>query len=97
MQREQQAKLESSPRTENSERMFRSRVPRLDHREKDKLLYGYSRSAELYLSTSEPQDGGDSFQGTRTAVDDSHPVQLETNEAIVEITGTSVTVEWSFF
>lgn len=96
MQREQQAKLESSPRTENSERMFRSRVPRLDPREKDKLLYGYSRSADLYLSTSEPHDGGDSFQGTGTAVDDSHPVQLETNEAIVEITGTSVTIEWSF-
>ena len=98
MQREQQAKLESSPRTDNSERMFRNRVPRLDPREKDKLLYGYSRSADLYLSSSEPQVGVDSFQGA-TAVDESQlregnrPEQLQTNEAIVEISGTSVTVE----
>lgn len=90
LQREQLAKLESSPRTGGSERMFRSRVPRVDPREKDQLLYGYNKTADLGLMTCEPQVSVGSFQGTGAEGDED---QLQANEAIVEISGTPVTIE----
>ena len=90
MQREQQAKLESFPRTGGPERMFRSRVPRIDPREKDQLLYGYNKSADLGLVTSEPPVSVGSFEGSGAGDDED---QLQANEAIVEISGTPVAIE----
>lgn len=99
LQREQQAKLENSPGTAGSERTYRTRGPRLDPREKDQLLYGYSRTGELGLTTSEPQAAVGSFQGSGTEVDENQlnganrVEQLQANEVIVEISGLPVTVE----
>lgn len=99
LQREQQAKLDHTPRNGGPERPFRTRVPRVDPREKDQLLYGYSRTADLGLTPSEQQVAMGSLQGTGTDVEESQLSgasrleQLQANEAIVEITGTPVTVE----
>lgn len=100
MQREQQAKLDNSLRLGSSERTYRGTRPRLDPREKDQLLYGYSRTPDLVVRTSEPEAAVASPQGTGMDVDESqlnganHLEQLSENEAIVEISGSPVTVEW---
>ena len=99
MQREQQAKLDNSLRLGSSERTYRGTRPRLDPREKDQLLYGYSRTPDLVVRTSEPEAAVASPQGTGMDVDESqlnganHLEQLSENEAIVEISGSPVTVE----
>ena len=96
LQREQLAKVESLSQTGAPGRVFRSRYPRVDPREKEELLYGYSRSTEFGLSTPRPQAAECSFQETEAELEDgqSSPVgELPANEAIVEVSGTSVTVE----
>lgn len=64
-------------------------MPRVDPKEKDQLLYGYSRTADLGLTTARPQVTVDDFQGSGT---DGGLDQLQANEAIVEIAGVPVTV-----
>ena len=99
MQREQQARLDNTLQLGCSERTYRTRAPRVDPREKDQLLYGYSRTADLGLTTSEPQVAVGSFQGAETEIGESQLSganrleQLQENEAIVEISGSPVTVE----
>ena len=79
------------------ERGTRSRLPRVDPKEKDQLLYGYSRTPEFGLAKPRPQID---FQGTGTDVGESQLSggangldQLQANEAIVEIAGIPVTVD----
>ena len=99
MQREQQARLNSTLQLGGSERTYRTRSPRVDPREKDQLLYGYSRTADHGHSTSEPQVAVGIFQGTGTEIGESQLSganrldQLPANEAIVEISGSPVTVD----
>ena len=99
LQREQLAKLESLSENGGSERVSRGRLPRVDPKEKDQLLYGYSRSMQIGLSTARQPPVERSFQGAVTEVDesqfsDSSPLdELQANEAVVEISGTPVSVE----
>jgi len=100
LQREAQARLDSSPRGAGPPlRTPRSRMPRVDPREKDQLLYGYSRTTDLGLTSPRPQLAGDDCQETGTDVGEKHLSgaisgldQLQANEAIVEVAGISVTV-----
>lgn len=106
LQREAQARLDSSPRGAGvSSRTPRSRMPRVDPREKDQLLYGYSRSTDLGLTSPWPQVAGDDCQETGTDVGENQLSggsgrldHLQANEAIVEEAGIPVTAgemkEW---
>lgn len=99
LQREQLARLESLSQTGTPGRVVRSRYPRVDPREKEELLYGNSRSTEFVLSTPRPQAVECSFQETEAKLEDGQSsetipvVELPANEAIVKVSGTSVTVE----
>ncbi|XP_078345650.1 uncharacterized protein LOC144631134 [Oculina patagonica] len=97
LQREAQAKL-YSPREAGIPERSRSRLPRVDPKEKDQLLYGYSRTADLGLTTPRPQVAVDDFQGPGTDGGENQLSgangldQLQANEAIVEIAGIPVNV-----
>ena len=87
------------PRVVTAERTARSRVPRLDPKEKDQLLYGYNRNIpNLGLGTPRAQVAALDDQGTGVDVGNSQLngengfSQLQANEAIVEISGIPVTV-----
>ena len=74
-------------------------MPRVDPREKDQLLYGYSRTTDLGLTSPRPQVAGDDCQETGTNVGENQLSgassglgQLQNNEAIVEVAGIPVTV-----
>lgn len=100
LQREAQARLDSSPRGVGVPlRTPRSRVPRVDPREKDKLLYGYSRTTDLGITSPRPQVAGDDCQETGVDVGENQLSsagngldQLQADEAIVEVTGIHVTL-----
>ena len=93
LQREQQARLETTPQGVVAERPFRSRL-RVDPKEKDELLYGYNRTLDLGLSvTSEVQQAVNEFRETESKTNDMD--QLPADEAVVEISGTPVTLEAS--
>lgn len=97
LQREAQAKL-YSPRDAGIPERSRSRASRVDPKEKDKLLYGYSRAADLGITTPRPQVAVDDFHepgtddGENQLGDANGLDQLQANEAIVEIAGIPVTV-----
>ena len=74
-------------------------MPRVDPREKDQLLYGYSRTTDLGLTSPRPHLHVDDCQETGSDVDGKHLSgaisgldQLQANEAIVEVAGIPVTV-----
>jgi len=74
-------------------------MPRVDPREKDELLYGYSKTNDLGLTSPRPQLAGDDCQETRADAGEKHLNdaiggldQLQANEAIVEVAGIPVTV-----
>lgn len=99
LQREEQLKRMNMPRVVTAERTARSRVPRLDPKEKDQLLYGYNRNIpNLGLGTPRAQVAALDDQGTGVDVGNSQLSgdngfsQLQANEAIVEISGIPVTV-----
>lgn len=100
LQREAQARLDSSPRGAGTPvRTPRARMPRVDPREKDQLLYGYSRTTDLGLTSPRPQLAGDDCQETGVDVGENHSIgassgldQLQANEAIVEVAGIPVTI-----
>ena len=74
-------------------------MPRVDPREKDQLLYGYSRTTDLGLTSPRLQIAGDDCQETGADVCENQLRaassgfdQLQANEAIVEVAGIPVTV-----
>ena len=74
-------------------------MPRVDPREKDQLLYGYSRTTDLGLTSPRTQLAGDDCQETGVDVGENHLIgagsgldQLQANEAIVEVAGIPVTI-----
>lgn len=74
-------------------------MPRVDPREKDQLLYGYSRTTDFGLTSPRPQLAGDDCQETGVDVGENHSIgassgldQLQANEAIVEVAGIPVTI-----
>jgi len=74
-------------------------MPRVDPKEKDELLYGYSRTTDLGLTSPRPQLAGDDCQEIGANVGEKHLDvaisgldHLQANEAIVEVAGIPVTV-----
>ena len=90
LQREQQARLEKTPQGVVGERPFRSRL-RVDPKEKDELLYGYSRTLDLGLSTTDTQESMSEFREAECKA--SSVDHLQPHEVIVEVSGTPVTFE----
>ena len=97
LQREAQAKV-NTPWDVGIPERSRSRMSRVDPKEKDQLLYGYNRTAVLGITTPRPQVAVDDFHESGTddgenQLSDANGLdQLQTNEAIVEIAGIPVTV-----
>lgn len=93
LQREEQLKRLNLPQVVTTERTPRSRVPRLDPKEKDQLLYGCNRNTPNFgLSTPRTQVAALDDQGTGADAGENGFSQLQANEAIVEIAGIPVTV-----